>query len=157
MADPLSIAASVVGLITFGLKVAEIVSDISQGIPLDDAISEQTRRIRRELLSLCGILQQLESLFEASLGGASPLPADLTDNLRMVLDDCMDVLGEWKAVLCEIQGVSNFAIKKVRWVVKQKEMEKLSTALETRKATLNLTVLFIIKSEPPFSYCLRRC
>lgn len=150
MADPLSVAASIIGLISFGGKLTSLLHTY-----IDNVASARIEIIEttRELEALCLVLRRLETVYR---------PADWDADLKHVLDSCRRIFvelekatgraggGKITAGECEETGLAGLGgvagwtrrWKKLMWVLNEaKDIGRLRGYLEAHKATLSITLL----------------
>lgn len=161
MADPLSVAASIAGLLAFGAGLSQYLLtcyDSLQSAPCN------IRYLHIEVDTLCKILGNLEKLVPQSTADAtatatvavSPPHEALYGDLRTVLASCMRIFQELELLVKRFAMSardSKLAQKwtSFRWTLKEKMITRLRGQLETHKATLNLTLLILgqyVKSSP---------
>lgn len=145
MADPLSIVGTVAGLVVLGAKLAckatTFVGDVSSA-------SEDIGAVLTELHALCGVLSKLERLLRDELKqgtGQGVIPTELSADLSLVLDSCMDLFVKLQLFLERYstkQGNGLLAVKwkQMKWVIKEKDLKNLRVGLAAHKATLNVTL-----------------
>lgn len=146
MAEPISIAASIVGLISFGSKLTNTLHTY-----IDNVHSARMEIIEtsRELESLCLVLRRLEKVYR---------PAEWDSDLKQVLDSCRRIFVELENVTGragvvergdggDVVGAGGVAAwtrrwKRMLWVLSEaKDVDRLKGHLEAHKATLNITLL----------------
>lgn len=136
MADPLSIAASIAGLLTLGTQVTvgltQIVSDAKAAHSLLTEISN-------DLLMLCEILRKIETLISKWRESA----ADAL--LPVVLEVCRGSLKELQTTITTVQetfvrGGMQKRWLQATWSSKKKEIAAISCKISDYKSTLTLTL-----------------
>lgn len=136
MADPLSIAASIAGILTLGVQVstglAQIISDAKAA---DSLLTE----ITNDLLMLCEILRKIEALTgKWRESAADPL-------LPNLLERCRGSLNQLESIIATVQesfakGGLQRKWLQVTWASKQKEIATISGKISDYKSTLTLTL-----------------
>lgn len=147
MADPLSIAASILGLVAFVSKVVELAVSVHGHIP-DGSVKQEMASFKQELKAFNGVLGRLEDLIRVDERGAKSVfvgSDGLGSDIETMLQDCMSVFKELEVLLQSIISSGSSKLSKLRWINKSKEIAKLRQSLETRKATLNITLLLVLK------------
>lgn len=148
MTDPLSVAASIIGLISFGSKLASILHTY-----IDNVSSARMEIIEttKELEALCLVLRRLEKVYR---------PAEWDADLRSVLDSCRRIFvelervtvragggrrgGEFEEAAVGLTGIVGWTRRwKKLWGVlnEAKDIGRLRGYLEAHKATLSITLL----------------
>lgn len=135
MADPLSIAASIAGLLTLGVQVstglAQIISDAKAA---DSLLTELTT----DILILGEVL--------ASVGALTAWRETTSDHLLpTTLERCHGSLKELQAIIVTVQeSAAKGGLQKrwmqVFWSSKQKEIAVISGKISAHKSTLQLTL-----------------
>lgn len=131
--DPLSIAASVAGLITISTQILGII------ITVKSKNNKELDSLSREVTAVRGILCQIQRIIQFQ--STKPIKSsEWLDTLNDTLDDCGDLyLGLQK----ELQGLSYHSKfdalkKKVKWTLKEKEILETLRRLESCKLSLDL-------------------
>lgn len=140
MADPLSIAASVMGLLAVGTAVSKTVFQI-----VNDTRSAPfvIRSLSQELEGLCKGLGSLAAMLD---GGVLPswqnFPAiELSELLGNIMEDfksLQTILGEYRVTPSD--GVLRQRWKQLLWVFRESDVDDLKKSIEAYKATLGLTM-----------------
>jgi len=130
MADPLSIAAGVVGILAsltaLSMRVQEFRKDFKES-------STEIRQLTREISDLTLILGRLDEA-RSSLS----LPHKLGDDLRSVLQDLNSVIVEADI---HLRKASERKLRGAYWAFTgKKECVELCRGLESHKSTLNLAL-----------------
>lgn len=135
MADPLSIAASIAGLLTLGVQVstglAQIISDAKAA---DSLLTELTT----DILILGEVL--------ASVGALSTWRETTSDHLLpTTLERCHGSLKELQAIIVTVQeSAAKGGLQKrwmqIFWSSKQKDIAAISAKIFEHKSTLQLTL-----------------
>ncbi|KAL7619374.1 hypothetical protein AAE478_009911 [Parahypoxylon ruwenzoriense] len=138
MADPLSIAASVAGIVAFAASTARTLISLTQ--EMADAPNE-ILYIRRDVQSLAVVLGSIKDVCtkyglrseDLALGGS------LTENVSQCQDSMQSI-----RVLIEPLAVKGRGrrspMKMVRWVMRKGEVRALRERLRENKASLNITI-----------------
>lgn len=135
MADPLSIAASIAGILTLAVQVsnglAQIISDAKA---TDSLLTELTT----DLLILCEILAKLQALSTWRESGSDHL-------LPTTLKRCDCLLKELQGIIVAVQeSIATGGIQKrwaqITWSSKQKQIATISGRISEHKSTLMLTL-----------------
>lgn len=141
MADPLSIAASIAGLIT----IADIV--VRNGYKILKSIkdAEKTASILlAEVNTLSGILHSLHNVAMRYEDDNNPVPFDPAMKIYMI-HDCYQTIAQMQAKLrIAVPEASTTAIRslsqKLKWPYTEKETKKLFVEVEKHKSVLSIAV-----------------
>lgn len=131
--DPLSIAASVAGLITISTQILGIISS------LKSKNNKELESLVREVTAVRGILCQIQGIVQFQSTKSSK-NSEWLDTLNTTLDDCGDTyLGLQK----ELQGLSSVSKldslkKKVKWKLKEDDIQEILRKIESYKLSLDL-------------------
>lgn len=135
MADPLSIVASIAGLLTLGVQVstglAQIISDAKAA---DSLLTELTT----DLLVLYEILSKLKLLSRWRESGSDHL-------VPITLERCHESLKEAQAIIVMIQeSIAKGGLQKhwvqITWSGKQKQIAAISAKISEQRSILMLTL-----------------
>lgn len=131
--DPLSIAASVAGLITISTQILGIISTVKS------KNNKELDSLSREVTAVRGVLCQIQQIIQFQ--SAKPTKSsEWVDALNATLDDCGDL---YLSLQKELQGLcyhSKFDAlkKKVKWTLKEKDILETLRKLESYKLSLDL-------------------
>jgi hypothetical protein len=131
--DPLSVTASVVGLIAFAAKISSLLFET--GEKFRAAPKEELRHLQVELDSFHGILQQLETSYQNT---SQTVPRSdqisLPNALQRVLEDTTWTLQEMEILIRRCNAS--------KWIWKAKDnLERLKLQLQAQKGTVCLMLL----------------
>jgi hypothetical protein len=152
MADPLSIAATVVGLIGTTVKISKALSDIVSSV--SDA--RQTARIALESVEgMRAVLQSVQGLFDTF----SSLPSERKILIRLdyivaTFYKCVITLSELESLICGQLVKEGGLWNRLRWVWRGDKVLRLLPLLESQKncLTLMLSVLQWYRTPSPWPY-----
>ena len=135
--DPLSVTASVVGLLSVAIKVSIVLSDV---IKKSRHAPEECRKVRDEVDSIHRVLGQLQ-LFIAGSTRASPQRTSLimVDQVVATLGACVTTFSELEVFaegLASDQGLG--LLDRLRWISKEKDAKTILGELEARKSSMTL-------------------
>ncbi|KAM5349715.1 hypothetical protein ACJ41O_006220 [Fusarium nematophilum] len=134
MADPLSIAASVVGLLAAAGKVYGVLSNfvISTADAPSSAASalEAVEHMRLTLVSVQSLIESLDSL------APSRKALIQLDHLSIVITHSVLTISELESIVCLKDGLMN----RLRWVWNEKKVLGLLPRMESQKSSLALMV-----------------
>lgn len=138
MTDPLSITASLVSVTAVGVHVIVLVEGFISDYRNAPA---EVSLLTAELQALCKLLGRITE-FSRRPGLELLLPEQLIEDLRPVLGSCMLLFERTERVMGKLSKgmLAGSVLAKMRWVVKEKEVEKLRLAMAEHKLTLNMTL-----------------
>jgi|SRR5579862_7947288 len=155
MADPLSIFATVAGLVSAAATVStEIYGFIAN---VKDA-PKGMESLKAETDSLSSVLRQLSSTLQNDFDTKYPFPPSSAEDLKLVLNSCRSKFGEIEEKLNDYR--TGRFLGKLRFVFADKDIAKLLRSLEAHKQTLAITCLLLLKYAPVASeFCpvSKRC
>lgn len=131
--DPLSIAASVAGLITISTQIVGIISSVKQ------KNNQELELLSREVVAARGILCQIQGIVQFQ--SAKPTKSsEWLDALNSTLDDCGDT---YLVLQKQLQGLSSTSKldslkKKVKWTLKEKDIQEILRKIQSYKLSLDL-------------------
>ncbi|KAH7393718.1 hypothetical protein BKA64DRAFT_95164 [Cadophora sp. MPI-SDFR-AT-0126] len=144
MADPLSVAASVVGLLAAGAKLASLLSKTAS---LVDAPSS-AQAVLTEMREISAALQYLQQF----LNGLMNVPAGrqqyiLVEHLEGTLTGCVTTYDELEVFIDELKiDPSDMGVlDRFKWARKEKDVANIVQRLQNHKSSLNL-MLTILQS-----------
>jgi hypothetical protein len=145
--DPLSVAASVAGLITVSTQILDIISTLSSS-------NKGLESVSRELSSVRGILCQIQQIVQFQ----SAKPKKNTEwlaALDALLNDCGDSCLELQNALQGLSSTSKLgALKnKVKWTMKEKDVLDMLRKIESHKLSLDL----LLSAQTRFALSLVCC
>lgn len=142
MADPLSVVASVVGLLAAGAKLASLLSKTAS---LADAPSS-AQAVLTEMREISAALQYLQQF----LNGLMNVPAGrqqyiLVEHLEGTLTGCVTTYDELGVFLDELKiDPSDMGVlDRFKWARKEKEVANIVQRLQNHKSSLNLMLTIL--------------
>lgn len=137
MADPLSVAASVTGLIAAAAKISNVLYTVvnkARNAP-DDC-----RKIKNELDDIRNVLAQLQVfIMGAKRPSASRAALIMVDQVVVTLAACVTTFSELDAFA---EGLRNDAemriLDRLRWSTKESDIRLILSRLEAHKASVTL-------------------
>jgi Fungal N-terminal domain of STAND proteins len=146
MGDPLSIVASVTGLLALGLGVSKQVYTFVNDIK--DAPSAITG-VRDELSSLCSVLSQFRGSLKDDFADSPPYSIPVATDLCAVLDNCKKVLARLQTQMQKFtkygRGTTWHAfLVATQYIFSEKEILRIQRSLEAYKSTLTITLLITV-------------
>ncbi|RPB26898.1 hypothetical protein L211DRAFT_847041 [Terfezia boudieri ATCC MYA-4762] len=138
MTDPLSITAS----------IASIAAACVQVIVLAEGFISDCKNAPSEFLKLTSEMQAMGTAlgrlaeFSHSPGLDDLLPQQLVDDLRPILESCMLLFERTERIVGKLNKgmLARSVLARLRWVVKEKELEKLRIGISEHKLSLNMTL-----------------
>lgn len=142
MADPLSVAASVVGLLTAAVQVSTFLYNVIR--KSRDAPKSATK-LRNSVEDIRNVLEQLQRY----LDGGRPAQRSRTalimvEQVTATLASCVTTFDDLKTFAATLQSESKMGLLvRARWVFKEEALHDFQTRLEAQKSsmTLMLTIL----------------
>jgi hypothetical protein len=138
--DPLSIAASVAGLLTVGGKLAAMLTQISR---LSDAPS-LCKAVLIEVCETTAALRQLQTLVDGRLESTRERREQvLLEHLATALVGCVMTKDELETVLDDLglayaDGAISGTFDRAKWIRKEADIQKHVQRLQNHKSSLNL-------------------
>jgi len=137
--DPLSIAASITGVLTFTASVLKLVGDIREA-------PEEMLDLRTELHNLAAILRSADEV--TTRYGVRAEDAPLVDTVRQHLDHCRLVTEAIRSQLAPLVGSAGAGrrspMRALRWTLRRGEIRSLRGRLRDAKAGLQLAVTVLV-------------
>jgi hypothetical protein len=137
MADPLSFAASIVGLLTVAGRVVHSFADVAKTVKNAPKNCEQTRA---EVAEIRGILSQLQLFI---LGVASPSTSRtsliMVEHVVVTLVVCVTTFSDLDRFVELLEKLKSGRVRsRFRWVVMEKELGGILSRLQLHKTSLSL-------------------
>ncbi|KAF4457352.1 cell division control protein 42 [Fusarium austroafricanum] len=137
MADPLSIAASIVGLLAAGGKVCEVLSTfINSTVDAPNSAAAALQNVEHMNLTLHSIQSLIDSLDTIDRSRKSLIQLD---HLSIVVTHAVLTISELESIICREDSLMN----RLRWVWNEKKVLTLLPRLETQKTSLSLMVTIL--------------
>lgn len=146
MSDPLSLAASIAGIVAIALHVTNVVSDF---IAVTRSAPKSIKSLGTELEILCTILTEVRTMAEACTPN-SPIMQSLVlgqilEGVRVDFDALSEILNNYSPA--PSGSVLRQGWKQVRWVFYEPEIADLRRSIEVYKSSLLLTLTFANRYE----------
>ncbi|KAJ5251302.1 hypothetical protein N7489_001712 [Penicillium chrysogenum] len=131
--DPLSIAASLAGLITISTQIVNIIHIINT------KNNKELDSLSREVHAVRGILSQIQQIVQFQSAKAAK-NSEWLNALNTTLDDCGDTYLQLEKSLKGLVSSSRLEAlkKKVKWTLKEKEIQDSLRKVESYKLSLDL-------------------
>ena len=136
MADPLSIAAGVIGVVTAATQITSLLIRFTEA---NKNAPAQVRYIVTEVTDIHSIILQLQSYIDSREGADSSRTSLLKiDQLVAILSGCVLTFSELEKLLDEMKVEDMAILDRVKWVRKETEILGLVQRLQNHKASLSL-------------------
>ncbi|CAG8900464.1 unnamed protein product [Penicillium egyptiacum] len=131
--DPLSIAASLAGLITISTQIVQIIHTVNS------KNNKELDSLSREVHAVRGILSQIQQIVQFQSAKAAK-NSEWLNALNATLDDCGDTYLQLEKSLKGLVSSSRLEAlkKKVKWTLKEKEIQDSLRKVESYKLSLDL-------------------
>ena len=134
--DPLSVSASIVGLLSAATAITKSVTGFVESIK--DA-PKSTQNVLSEVADIRNCLLQLQSfLLGMNKASASRTSLLMVEQILVTLTGCVTTFSELDEMLDSVIRVEQSAIDKIKWVSKEKKISKLLLRLQSAKTSLGL-------------------
>lgn len=138
MADPLSIAAGVVGLLTAAAQISTLLATFTASTK---NAPEAARVVLTEVGDIEGILKQLQSFLEgkesSNRSGARLLQID---QVVKVITGCVLTFSELENLLDKLMVGAKGVLKRMQWARKEKAIKELIQRLQNHKGSLSIAL-----------------
>ena len=132
--DPLTIAASVVGLLGATVKVSTVLNTFVQGMR---NVPNVVREVLQEVSDISTCLAQLQAfLMGTRVGSRSRTALLMVEQVIVILTSCVMTFSELEETLESLNDGS--WAKRVIWLLREPKLEKLCQRLNSTKLSLNL-------------------
>ncbi len=137
--DPISVAASILGLLGAATKVSEVLTTFTGSFK--DA-PKLAKCVITEVEDVKVCLQRLQEVFAVESSSRTSRNAlVLVDQLRIVLSHCVITFSELEAAVEVLNSRRSASIgSRLRWVTKESTISKLLQRLQASKLSLNLVL-----------------
>ena len=137
MADPLSIAAGCVGVLTAAAQISSLLIKFTNNTK---NAPDQARVVLTEVSDVSGILSQLQSLLLRANSVASSRTALLqVDQVVSIISGCILTFSELQELLNNLKNI----IDRIQWGRKESVIAFLVQRLQTHKASLSLMITIL--------------
>ncbi|KAI1293203.1 Rho GTPase activation protein [Xylaria venustula] len=142
--DPLSVSASIVGLITAGAKISQILAQVVR--KARDAPSE-FQHVQVEVDSIQVVLGQLQLYLLGTLTASrSRTSLILVDQVIASLATCVATFSELDSFADALKSESDMDVLDiVRWMAKEDEIKQILTRLESHKANQTISIEVLLR------------
>ena len=135
--DPLSIAASVVGLLGATVKVSTVLNNVFRDFK---DVPNVARRVLQEVSDINNCLAQLQSfLIGTRVGSRSRTALIMVEQVVVTLTSCVMTFSELEETLESLSHDMPMQFsKRIAWFRKEPKLERLCQRLNSSKTSLNL-------------------
>ncbi|KAI1353081.1 Rho GTPase activation protein [Xylaria sp. FL0043] len=142
MADPLSVAASVLGIVSAAAKISTVLAGIVK--KAHDAPNE-CRKLQLEVDDIGSVLGQLQQfLLSRRRAPRSRTSLILVDQVIATLAACVTTFSELDTFTEALQSESDLnLLDRLRWVSKESELKTILMRIESHKSSLNLMLMIL--------------
>ena len=150
--DPLSIAASVVGLLGATAKVSTVLYDFFRDLK---DVPKVARRILQEVSDISTCLAQLQAfLIGTKAGSRSRTALIMVEQVVVVLTSCVMTFSELEETLESLgDDTPKQFSKRIAWFRKEPKVETLCQQLNSSKMSLSLLLTTLTWYDRPPSLC----
>lgn len=140
--DPLSVSASIIGILCAAAKVTSVLSSFvrnARGAP------ELARTVLDEVNGLSAILSQLQTyLLGAASASRSRVSLILVEQVIVTLAECVTTFSELEDVL-EIGRIKNDLkiIDRIKWAMNESKVSDIQLRLQRNKTSLSLMLTIL--------------
>lgn len=142
MADPLSVAASVVGLLTAAAQITVTLTGIVQGVK---NAPRECQQACAEIHDIQRILKQLQSfLLGISTASRSRTSLILVEQVLVTLTSCVTTFSDVDTFVESLDADNNMGLlDRLRWIRKAEDLAEIIKRLQMHKMSLSvmLTIL----------------
>lgn len=134
--DPLSIAASIVGITTAAIQASRLLKAFVDG---PGEASTSARSILKEVSGIYACLQQLQSfLLGKEMAARSRRSLVMIEQIVVVFTNCVSVFSELEQTLESVQTAEHMRVlDRLKWSMKKNAISKLLIQLQSAKSSMN--------------------
>ena len=134
--DPLSIAASIIGITTAAVQASRLLKTFVDG---PGQSSASARNILREVSGTYACLQQLQGfLLGREAATRSRRSLIMIEQIVVSFTDCVSVFSELEQTLDSLQTAEHMGVlDRLKWSLKENAISKLLIRLQSAKASMN--------------------
>jgi len=142
MADPLSIAGGVVGLVAAGAQITKM---LTQVIKKARDAPDECRRIITQVDDIRNVLVQLQTfVIGTSRPSRSRTSLILVDQVIVTLAACVTTFSELDALTKTLESEAGMGVlDRIRWLIRDKELKDIIQRLESHKSSLILMMTIL--------------
>ena len=134
--DPLSIAASIIGITTAAIQASRLLKTFVDG---PGQASTSARSVLREVSGIYACLQQLQGfLLGREEAARSRRSLIMIEQIVFIFTDCVSVFSELEQTLDSIQAAEHMRVlDRLKWSIKENAISKLLIRLQSTKASMS--------------------
>lgn len=135
--DPLSIAASIIGITTAAIQASRLLKTFVDG---PGRASTSARGVLREVSGFYACLQQLQGfLLGREEAARSRRSLIMINQIVVIFTDCVSVFSELEQTLESVQTLEHMRVlDRLKWSSKENAISKLLIRLQSAKASMNI-------------------
>ena len=152
--EPISTAASVLGLLEATVKVSTVLNTFFR--ELKD-VPNVAHSVLQEVSDINTCLAQLQAFLDGTkVGSRSRTALIMVQHVRVTLTSCVMIFSELEETLESLSDdIPKQFSKRLAWLRKKPKLEKLCQRLNSSKISLNLVLTTLTwYNRPPSLYCL---
>ena len=133
MADPISVASSIAGIVAGGVKLSTALYNICETI---ESAQEQVEDIASDLSFFIIVVDELGKIFAAPKRVYSD---KLESSVLNIVQRCKHVFKKINGMIGKTAGLQKMQLRsKVAWVFREEKVRSVKASLESLKSTLGL-------------------
>ena len=141
MADPISIAASIVGLLTAAAKVSEVLESI---IRKARRAPKLIHDVLGEVSSIQKCLRQVDHYLSSDFSDLGHARLLLVEDIRVTFSECVMVFAKLEQLLGSLNLTQPLqASFRARWTLREHEIQRLLNRLKSSQAALHFMMTTI--------------
>ena len=141
MADPLSITAGVVAILSAAAQISSLVIDFSRTV---ESAPSQAQVVITEVNDISGILPQLRSFLTGNVSIERSRAAILqVDQVVSIVSSCLLTFSELERLIDGFRGGRVGAINRLHWARNESKIQDLVQRMQTHKASLSLILTIL--------------
>lgn len=142
MADPLSTAASIVGLITAAAQVSGILANV---INKARHAPDECRQIQAQVDDIRNVLGSLQVfIMGARRPSRSRTSLIMVDQVVVILAACVTTFSELDTFVTALESdVGMGILDRLRWVTKEKDIKSIFSRFESHQSSLTLVLIIL--------------
>jgi hypothetical protein len=139
--DPLSVSASIIGVLTAAAKVSSVLITFVQNTK---AVPKLAQTVLADINSLSAVLSHLQTYLLGVVTPSKPRASlILVEQVVVTLAECVTTFSELEDLLGTSQHNAMGVLDRMKWVMKESEVSDVQRRLQSNKSswTLMLTIL----------------
>ncbi|KPI39131.1 uncharacterized protein AB675_4698 [Cyphellophora attinorum] len=136
MSDPLSVSASVIGLLTAGVAITKTLNDVVQQYK---DVPKFSKSVQQEVTNITAALELLHPYLDQKARASSDRKALIqVEHVVTTLTGCVITYSDLQALLDTLHQDPKRAFDKLKWVRREKQISALVSDLQYHKSSLTL-------------------